>query len=157
MKDWEERHCICQTFPCPRPRSTTPSRVSNPKQKKMESALGVCVCSVMSNSTTLWTVAHQAPLSMEFSRQEYWSKLPFPPVDLTDPGTEPMPSVSPALAGGFFTTEPPGKPQLGMVWPNLTQNFLEFINKYNLCWEAWIFVATEGINPRWIQTNTFWT
>ena len=54
------------------------------------------------------TVAHQAPLSMRFPRQEYWSGLPFPsPGHLPDPGTEPK---SPALAGGFFTTEPPGKP-----------------------------------------------
>jgi len=45
---------------------------------------------------------------MEFSSQEYWSGLPFPlPGDLPDPGIEP---VSPALADGFFTTEPPGKP-----------------------------------------------
>ena len=55
-----------------------------------------------------WTVVHQATLSMELSRQEYWSGLPFPPPwDLPDPGTEP---ASPALAGRFFTTEPPGKP-----------------------------------------------
>ena len=53
------------------------------------------------------TVACQAPPSMGFSRQEYWSGLPFPPPgDLPDPGTEP---VSPALAGRFFTTEPRGK------------------------------------------------
>ena len=56
---------------------------------------------------TLWTVAHQAPLSTGFSRQEYWSGLPFPPPgDLPDPGIK---AVSPALAGGFFTTELPGK------------------------------------------------
>ena len=49
-----------------------------------------------------------APLSMEFSRQEYWSELPFPtPGDLPDPGIKPM---SPALASGFFTTGSPGKP-----------------------------------------------
>ena len=48
---------------------------------------------------------------MEFSRQEYWSGLPFPtPGDLSNPGIKPKSSVSPALAGGFFTTEPPGKP-----------------------------------------------
>ena len=51
---------------------------------------------------TLWTVAHQAPLSMGFSRQEYWSGLPFPsPGDLPHPVIEP---VSPALAGRFFTS-----------------------------------------------------
>ena len=56
------------------------------------------------------TVAHQAPLSMRISRQKYWSGLPFPPPeDLPDPGIEPE---SPALAGKFFTTEPPGKPLL---------------------------------------------
>ena len=50
---------------------------------------------------------NQVPLSMEFPRQEYWSGLPFPFAgDLPDPGTEPM---SPATAGGFFTTEPPRK------------------------------------------------
>ena len=53
---------------------------------------------------TPWTVAHQALLSMEFSRQEYWSWWPFPtPGDLLDPGTEPTFLVSPALAGQFFT------------------------------------------------------
>ena len=52
-----------------------------------------------------WTVAHQAPLSMEFSRQEYWSGLPFPsPGDLPNPEIEPVSLRSPALAGGFFNT-----------------------------------------------------
>ena len=53
----------------------------------------------------LWTAAHQAPLSMEFSRQEYWSGLPFPsPIgDLPNLGIEPSSLTSPALAGGFFT------------------------------------------------------
>ena len=52
-----------------------------------------------------WTVACQAPLSMGFSRQEYWNRLPFPyPGDLSDPGIESMSLTSPALAGGFFTT-----------------------------------------------------
>ena len=60
---------------------------------------------------TPWTVTSQAPLSMEFSRQEYWSGLPFPsPGNLPDPGIEPEFPVSPELARGFFTTEPPGKP-----------------------------------------------
>ena len=57
---------------------------------------------------TAWTVAHQAPLSMGFSRQEYWSGLPFPPPEnLPHPGIEP---TFPALAGGFFTSEAPGMP-----------------------------------------------
>ena len=60
---------------------------------------------------TPWTVAHQAPLSLGFSRQEYWSGLPFPPPgDLPDPVIELISPVSPALAGRFFTTEPLGKP-----------------------------------------------
>ena len=53
----------------------------------------------------LWSVAHQAPLSMRFSRQEYWSGLPCPPArDLSNPGIKPESFLSPALAGGFFTT-----------------------------------------------------
>ena len=59
---------------------------------------------------TLWTVALQALLSMEFSKQEYWSQQVLPtPGDLPDPGIEPMSSASPALGGRFFTTELPGK------------------------------------------------
>ena len=53
-----------------------------------------------------WTVALQAPLSMGFAGQEYWSGLPFPSPEDLHPGTEP---TSPALTGGFFTAEPPGK------------------------------------------------
>ena len=69
---------------------------------------GVCVLSHVGFLVTPWTVAHQPPLPMEFSRQEYWSGLPFPPVgDLPNSGIEP---ASPALVGRFFTTEPPGKP-----------------------------------------------
>ena len=58
---------------------------------------------------TSWTVAHQAPLSMEFSRQEYWSGLPFPsPGDLPNPGIEPK---SPTLQADALPSEPHGKPQ----------------------------------------------
>ena len=54
---------------------------------------------------TLWTVAQQAPLSIGFSRQEYWSGLPCPPPgDLPDPGIKPASPMSPALAGRFFTS-----------------------------------------------------
>ena len=69
----------------------------------------VHACSVASNSfATPWTVAHQAPRSMGFSRQEYWSGLPFPPPgDLPNPGTE---TVSSALQVNSLPTEPPGKP-----------------------------------------------
>ena len=70
-----------------------------------------CLVRVMSYCfETPRTVAHQASLSIGFSRQEYWSGLPFPsPGELPDPGTEPMHPVPPALAGDFSTTEPPGK------------------------------------------------
>ena len=63
---------------------------------------------VTSDSATPRTIAHQAPLSIGFSRQAYWSGLLLSPPgrDLSDPGIK---SASPALAGGFFTTEPPGK------------------------------------------------
>ena len=54
--------------------------------------------------TTMWTVACQAPLSVGFCRQEYWSGLTFPPPgDLPNPGIKPASLISPALAGGFFT------------------------------------------------------
>ena len=70
-----------------------------------------CCCSVANLCLTLcvpWTIACQAPLSMEFHRQEYWSGLPFPsPKDCPNPEIE---HVSPSLAGRFFTTVPPGKP-----------------------------------------------
>ena len=59
----------------------------------------------------LWTVACQAPLSMGFPRQEYWSGLPCPsPGDLPEPGIEPTSLMSPALAGRFFTTSATGEP-----------------------------------------------
>ena len=68
------------------------------------------VTSVVSNCVTIWTVAFQAPLSMGFYRQEYWSGSPFPPPgDLLDLGTEPV-SLTSALAGRPFTLAQPGKP-----------------------------------------------
>ena len=58
------------------------------------------------------TVACQAPLSVPFPRQDYWSVFPCPsPGDLSDPGIKPAFPVAPALAGEFFTTEPPRKPK----------------------------------------------
>ena len=65
---------------------------------------------------TLWIVACQAPLSMGFSRQEYWSGLPCPlPGDLPYPGIEPASLMSPALAGGLFTTS--------ATWETWTQKY----------------------------------
>ena len=77
-------------------------------------------------SETIWTVAHQVPLSMGFSRQEYWSGLPCPPAgDLSNPGIKPMSFMSPALAGRFFAT--------------------------SSTWEAWPALHFYGIprNPIW--------
>ena len=74
----------------------------------------VCACvkslSCVQLFATPWTVALQAPVSMGFSRQEYWSGLPFPPPgDLPNPGSEPTSLTSPALASRFFTTSNTGK------------------------------------------------
>ena len=69
-------------------------------------------CSVVSDSAAPWTVALQVPLSMKFSRQEYWSRFPFPTQgDLPHPRIKPISLTFPVLAGTFLTTEPPGKPQ----------------------------------------------
>ena len=76
-------------------------------------------CSVAQLCLTLcdlWTVVHQAPLSMGFSRQEYWSGLPcLPSGDFPNPGIK---LTSSALAGVFFTTEPPGSPYYPLIPPN---------------------------------------
>ena len=70
----------------------------------------VVVLSRLQLFVTPWTVARQAPLFMGFPRQEYWSGLPFPtPGALPDRVIEPTSLAFPALAGGFFTTEPPEK------------------------------------------------
>ena len=69
----------------------------------------VCVVSHVRLFAIAWT--HHTPLSIRFSRQEYWNGLPFPPPGvLPNPGIEPVSPVSSALVGRFFTTEPPGKP-----------------------------------------------
>ena len=73
----------------------------------------LCACSVAHSCPTLCSpvdCSTQDPLSMEFFRQEYWNGLPFPPPgDLPHPGIEPRSPAFPALAGGFFSAEPPGK------------------------------------------------
>ena len=90
--------CVCAvfTFICPTSFSS------------LALTSGACVLSPFSHVqlfATLWTAAHQAPLSMGFSRQEYWSGLPCPPLgDLPNPRIEPASPMSPALAGRFFTT-----------------------------------------------------
>ena len=90
--------------------------------RQSDSVPCVSVCSVVSDSATLWTVACQASLSMGFSRQEYWSGLPFPlPGDLPIPGIESMSLLFSALVGS--TSEPPGKLRKTMVLlaPNSSQ------------------------------------
>ena len=76
---------------------------------------------------TLWIVTHQAPLSVGFSRQEYWSGLPFPsPGDLSNPGIEPR---SPTLQADALTSEPPGKSTV-TVTRRMPSNFF----KHNYYW-----------------------
>ena len=81
---------------------------------------------------TPWTAANQAPLSLELSRQEYWSGLPCPPSrNLLNPGYKPASLVSPALAGGFLTTVPLGSPDsayTGVYFSNILQTagFIHF-------------------------------
>ena len=83
----------------------------------------VCMLSCVQLFATSWTVVHQAPLSW----QEYWSGLPFPaPGDLPDPWIKPVILASPALAGGFFTAEPPGK----LLWAEW------LINHRNNAWSS---------------------
>ena len=91
---------------------------------------------------TPWTVARQAPLSMGFSRQEYWSGLPFPsPGDLPNPGIEPG---SPALQVDSLPSEPPGKPnlkELMTIFKSLIQiDILKYKIVAQLC-----YMTSEGI------------
>ena len=102
----------------------------------------VCVCACALSHVwyfvTPWAVDCQTPLSMEFSRQEYWNGWPFPsPGDLPNPGIKPVSLVSPALAGKFFTSWATGKPRdqalvtlkyVNTIWSNCFQIFL-------WCWD----------------------
>ena len=97
------------------------------RTKSLASFLNMCVCVCVCMHAQLcltfcdpWTTAHQAPLSLEFSRQEYLSWLPFlSPGDLPNSGIKPTSLMSPALTGRFFTTEPPGNPDGILEWCNL--------------------------------------
>ena len=83
------------------------------RQAKIGTRYLVRVLSPVQLFAILWTVAHQASLPMGFPRQEYWSGLPLStPGDLPKQGLNLYPLSSPALVGGFFTTEPPGKPEM---------------------------------------------
>ena len=128
--------------------------------------------SVVSNSFgTPWTVAYQAPMSVRFPKQEYWSGLPFPSLgDLPDTGIKP---TSPTLEGRFFTGEPPGKP----IWllrylGRIRQNKMRNKDSGRISWgwtKAWTtnkLVAhvnpTKGhflwrsLSIRWTQWSILW-
>ena len=107
--------------------------------------VGIYVC-MLSHFSCAWlfatpmTIACKALLSIGLSWQEYWGGLPFPPPgDLSDPGIEP---VSPALAGGFFNTEPSGK--LSMTWTNLFHSNYMAYGEYYTC-----FISKNWGIQRW--------
>ena len=106
-----------------------------------------CCCLVAKPCSTLCSPKepHQAPLPMEFPTQEYWSGLPFLPLgDLPHLRIEPN---SPSLAWGFFTTEPPGKPQISYAFTYIhffTFSLLIFIFK-KLYWSIYNVVLVSGI------------
>ena len=116
---------------------------------KLLESINLC-CAVLSCFSrvqlfaTLWTVALQAPLSMGFSRQEYWSGLLCPPPgDLPDPGIEPRSLTSPQLAGGLFTTsttwEAPIHLYLAINWEKLSHYFFK-----NNFWLHFLFFPQLG-------------
>ena len=106
---------------------------------------------------TPWAAACQAPLSMEFSRQEYWSGLPFPsPGDLPNQGIKPMASASSALAGRFFSTEPPGNSKATWVsWKSKKTIFScpehsKIVTEY----ASYQLIASElQIHPFWLLSE----
>ena len=107
----------------------------------------VCVCVFICAwlFETLWAVAHQATLSMGFCRQEYWRGWPFPPPgDLPDQKTEPLFPAYPALAGRFFSTEPPGKSKLNKWGDNIQ------------LWHTLFPVLTWSIVPRLVLAVASW-
>ena len=98
---------------------------------------------------TLWTVAYQDPLSMWFSRQEYWKGLPFPtPGDLRNPGIKPTSLVSPALAGQIFTTS--------SIWP-ITQHIILAQERklINIIYKIEIQILNQLINKHSQKKNFF--
>ena len=94
-------------LPSPPPRDLPNPRITLVSLRKKEKEVSCCHVQLFGIP---WTVTCQAPLFMEFSRQEYWRELPFPSAgDLPDPGTEPR---SPSLQADFLLFEPPGKPRV---------------------------------------------
>ena len=97
-----------------------------------------------------WTVAHQAPLPMEFSRHEYWCGVPFPsPGDLLNPGIKPTSLTSSAWAGGVFTTNATWEALVGTVQFSSVQP----LNRVRLFATPWIAAHQTSLS---IITN-YWT
>ena len=123
----------------------------------------MCICAVCAKSLELcltlcnaMAVAHQTPLSMRFSRQEYWSGLPCPPPGgLPDPGIEPTSLTSPALAGRFFITSPTWKTprhhtqtwKHPEAWKGLLLFSLCFSSRISLCLPRQVFQYTPILKP----------
>ena len=114
----------------------------------MHKCVCMCVCtqshSIVWLFATPWAITHQAPLSMEFSRQEYWSRLPFlPPGDHPKPGIKLKSLASPELTGGFFTT-------------STTWEALWCINKYILKEGTFIclFLYSHGVHTHTLVADT---
>ena len=112
-------------------------------------------CAVLSRFSRVWlfetlqTVALQSPLSMRFSRHEYWSGLPCPPPGhLPDPGIEPMSLTSPALAGGFFTTS--------TTWEAPFTCFYYFMCK-SICMYMYKVIKARWCFYCWMVSPTRWT
>ena len=104
-------------------------------------ALRSCVYSVAKSCPTVWepmTLAGQAPLSMGYSREEYWSVLPFrSPGDLTDPRVETRSLASHAMASRFFTTEQDGKPRLSVV--SAVKNLVRLLSRQRQQQKIFVF------------------
>ena len=111
---------------------------------------------------TSWTVAHQAPLCMGFSRQEYWSGLPFPTSGhLPNPEIRPASLMSPALAGGFFTIVLPGKPLLydvlvSNVNPISLRSRLDICDLSNVLFQGLsMFIHVNANTERFVTSKLF--
>ena len=100
---------------------------------------------------TPWTVARQAPLFLGFSRQEYWSGLPYsPPGDLPDLGIKPGP---PALQADSLPPEPRGKPRFYVNKPQKTISLKKIISPTSLSPVLWLFTAARAF-PSWYNNYT---
>ena len=105
---------------------------------------------------TPWTAARQAPLSMRFSRQEYWTGLPCPPPgDLLNPGVESMSLLPPALAGGSFIIEPPGKTHME-YYSAIKRNEIGSFVETSMGAETVIHRESKSEKPIWFINPYMW-